>query len=278
MYLAMHFPTYKESVSGWLCLSHTTEIYIAFTYYTNTTNFSVFVISPIALFGWSSVPFKLGSSTRGLGAWWPCAVSWLSKDCALLDRDLRYCSWDLLELLSQLMVDNLWLSYHHGHHWCLYVPHPFQLFFQPLVSFVFPFPDVTITWDVDIYHYCLILMFPQTPRFSVDEPPSYCSGSGSPTLSECSCSQSPLELSRATYCYVLRVSGASLHLVSSAPWVLFGVVFPGFYQSGLQSLFLFFTSLVILIVQLPSIMNIMPLCDINPLHLSNWSHIPASLL
>lgn len=47
---------------------------------------------------------KLGSSTRGLGAQGSCLVSQLFLALHLLDRDHRFCSWDLLKPLLLLGV------------------------------------------------------------------------------------------------------------------------------------------------------------------------------
>ena len=75
-----------------------------------------------------------------------------SQDFTLLDGDLRCCSWNLPEPLSQFQGHSSQCSYYH---WNLHSPYLLQLFFQPLGIFlkllVFLLPDAAVPWDCCIY-------------------------------------------------------------------------------------------------------------------------------
>lgn len=72
----------------------------------------------------------------------------------LLDGDLRCCSWNLPEPLSQFQGHSSQCSYYH---WNLHSLYLLQLFFQPhgifLKLLVFRLPDAAVPWDCCIYHH-----------------------------------------------------------------------------------------------------------------------------
>ena len=85
-----------------------------------------------------------------------------SQDFTLLDGDLRCCSWNLPEPLSQFQGHSSQCSYYH---WNLHSPYLLQLFFQPLGIFlkllVFLLPDAAVPWDCCIYHHCQLVSYHQ---------------------------------------------------------------------------------------------------------------------
>ena len=87
-----------------------------------------------------------------------------SQQCPLLDRDLRCCSWCLLQPPIQLGGYSSQCPDHQWHQCCLHTPHFFQVFLQPLVFlelFMFLLSDVAIAWDGYIHRHCCPLVFIQ---------------------------------------------------------------------------------------------------------------------